>query len=153
LDPVGETKGTGAKEAAVDEAYQEIYDDIYTQRVRGFPAAFSPPPIGPQTVADSIEAADESLLSEGRHLRSDAKAFLAVNFQDLIVVPVMARGAASISEIRDDVGHDIKLLTTRAEPSERTALVAGISAHGIIDALARSWSDLRIGRYRLWEQE
>src|SRR5437868_3098499 len=101
----------------MDERYRQIYASIYVDRTgegprlgRGFPRG---PGYGAQYgrdvatgVRDAIEAAEGET---GVRLREDAKALLAVNFQDLVVYPLAVGGVAG-NEVLADVASDIRLL-------------------------------------------
>lgn len=86
---------------------------------------------------------------DGARLREDAKALLAVNFQELVLVPLLAAERVPSNEIREAVSHDIQLLVSRAEASSAPA--PEISGHRIIDSLSRNWGRLSLSSFNLWE--
>lgn len=143
----------------MDPRYRDIYATIYVSRTAGPPfgrfLGYGPegprwrragPPVG-DAVRDAIEQAAER---HGR-IREDAKALLAVNFQDLVLLPLDQAGRVPLREVLRDVNEDISMLVGNAaeigEPDEQ-----GISGHAVIDALSRTWDRLRISRFRLWER-
>ena len=137
----------------MDDVYRRIYAAIYDERT----SAPDAPDLGlrGQSILDanvvrSAIASAES--SEGRSLREDAKALLAVNFQELVLEPVRRAGRASDSELFDDVHADVATLTRNAQTEVGPAGAQEVSGHAIVDSLSRSWPELRITRLRLWEQ-
>lgn len=144
----------------MDEPFREIYAAIYVDRTsvgrrRAFPRQRGYDPFYDEAIAagirDAIERAQESA---GVRLREDAKALLAVNFEDMVFYPLSLRGTA-INEALDDVAADIQLLTHDAAANigiGEVADVLEISGHGVIDALSRNWSSLRVSRFRLWDR-
>jgi hypothetical protein len=136
----------------MDERFRPIYGEIYSARtapdeVRAENLTLRE---GDATlIRDAIESAEREE-PRGRRLREDAKAFLAVNFQDLVIEPLRRAGvAASRVELSSDVRHDVALLVAEAESDSAGPEISG---HGVVDSLSRNWSDLRISRYRLWER-
>ena len=141
----------------MDEQFRPIYDDIYAARtapsraLRAFDERLTLGQSDVSLVRDAIETAEHQE-PNGRRLREDAKAFLAVNFQDLVVAPIKRAGAAPDHELASDVKHDVFLLVSAASSDPATGPGAEISGHAIVDSLSRNWADLRISRFRLWEQ-
>lgn len=126
------------------ESYAAIYDEL-TRRPGPIEDVSGPLRPTPSTIRDYIETASASL--PDRELREDAKAFLAVNFSQLIVAPLLAGGERAV-EVGDDVRSDIALLVEDASARSQEAQV---SAHQVVDALSKSWGRLQIARYGLWE--
>jgi hypothetical protein len=153
----------------MDERYRSIYADIYTGRTAGLRdnatlvdpafqwtryARAALDPVAARTVRAGIEGAE----STRRRLREDAKALLAVNFEDLILVPLRLGGQLPEGELADpsagladDIKSDIAMLTSSARADVSPAGVGEISGHAIIDSLSDNWSQLRVSRFNLWE--
>jgi hypothetical protein len=142
----------------MDDVYREIYQEIYDARTgpeatRGQRAAF-----GRMTLRDdhasmvrrAIEAADEELSVRGRRLREDAKALLAINFQDIVVLPLMAAPLIEDSGIGEVVRGDVRTIALAAARQE-TGLHEELSSHAVINGLAESWSELLVSRFGVWE--
>lgn len=147
----------------MDARFREIYAAIYVGRTGQLgQAPFFPDdlyggfagwrwsrglPYFGEVIRDAIERAER----EHGRVREDAKALLAVNFQDLIVLPLSIGGRAPLDSLAEDIRQDIAMLVGgAAEVSEQDE--DGISGHAVLDALSRSWDRLRISRYRLWER-
>jgi hypothetical protein len=132
----------------MDPSYRDAYGAIYDRRTgQAEPESlsFDEWRARAEDVRRAIEDANAAV--DGR-LREDAKALLAVNFHDMVLLPLRAGGRLSDGEITDAIASDIRLLAERAV---EIAESAEVSAHQIVDALGRSWSDLRIGQMDLWE--
>src|SRR3954466_14258305 len=100
----------------MDERYRTIYGAIYDVRtgtpssgLRRLPAPLRAwARLGPAdeqlgtTIRDAIESA-EGALPRNRRLREDAKALLAVNFQELVLIPLRLGGRASEQGLRDSL--------------------------------------------------
>jgi ribosomal protein L14 len=151
----------------MDERYRQIYEGIYAawvgesarfgetarftraeyfNRVSQFGADLGP------TVEQAIARSEQQRRRrDGAGLREDAKALLAVNFRDLVVVPLVAGGRVSTDQIRADVGEDVAMLVKEAEPDRSDPNALEITGHAIIESLSRNWGKLKIGRYNLWE--
>jgi hypothetical protein len=150
----------------MDELYRQAYEGIYAARVQE-PARLRAyfEQFGPRTpdyrqlgavIEESLTRAERARQRlDGALVRDDAKALLAVNFQDLVFVPLLAGGRVPNGVLRDDVQQDIEMLVSEAEasrnrtPSRRPG--AEVTGHGIIDSLSRNWENMRISRFNLWE--
>ena len=142
----------------MDDTYRGVYAALYASRTSEAFRAFPTTEWGPvdrdllQTpVRQAIESAEVQLQPRFR-LRDDAKALLAVDFQDLVMLPLLAGGRIPFAELRNDVATDIGLLASSAADQTPRGEVE-VSGHRIIDALSRNWSKLRIARYGLWEED
>jgi hypothetical protein len=139
----------------MDEQYRQIYSDIYNSTSYSLPvqsdAVFREefPPNSVRTIQAVYEAIESPNLPQGRPqtLREDAKAFLALNFTNLIVAPLLIGGRVSPDDLSRDTQEDINMLVRRAAGGTS----GEVSAHRIVDALSKSWEDLRVGRYEIWE--
>jgi hypothetical protein len=140
----------------MDERYREIYGAIYASRTtpeaepfdRPYPPYWPGPPPW-EEIGDAVETAEREGAGQ-RRLREDGKALLALNFQDLVMLPLRLGGRISDGQLLQDVRDDMRMLVADAvEAGDRTD---DISAHELVDSLSRNWSRLRIGRYRLWER-
>jgi hypothetical protein len=152
----------------MDERYRTIYAAIYVGRTGelgvfaqrlapdfalSWPGGFQASAVR-TAVRDAIEGAEGEV---GRRVREDAKALLAVNFEDMVLYPLLV-GGRQIEEILDDAAADIRMLIRSAAEHRDQRGVADasddstISGHAVIDALSTHWSELRISRYRLWER-
>lgn len=149
----------------MDERYRTIYSAIYGIRtgsaidtdpelVTGI-SAWARRPRDDQLadpVREAIDAAERTL-PPARRLREDAKALLAVNFQDLVLVPLRLGGRIDDIELREAITADITTLVRNSDSSGPGAADENeISGHNIIDSLSRNWGNLRVSRFRLWEQ-
>jgi hypothetical protein len=142
----------------MDERYRPIYEAIYTRRIAaplgdedqaGYVWQFrlAPPDARfGRTIDTAISRAEERL---GASLREDAKALLAVNFSDLVVLPLVA-GGSDLQELQRDVRTDIAMLVSEAT-AEQDRGRSEITGHSIIDSLNRNWGNLRVSRFNLWE--
>lgn len=142
----------------MDERFRPIYEQIYQGRtapglphaLRAITARLTLRDRDAAMIRDAIESAEREE-PQGRRLREDAKAFLAVNLQDLVIDPLTRAQVASAAELSADVRRDVALLVSAA--SANTELERPeISGHAVVDSLSRNWSELRISRYRLWER-
>jgi hypothetical protein len=153
----------------MDPRYGEIYERIYEARTSGqasdeFQASYARTTLSPQDFAvlrDAIDAAESEASELGWTLRSDAKALLAVNYQDLVLLPLREGGlldpglpfdperaihADILMLVRDATeGQDVLLSSVFPDESRE------ISAHRVIDALSRNWDRLNVAQYRLWQ--
>lgn len=145
----------------MDERYRELYAAIYVGRTtpelgsveRLSPFWLRPPlwdPFVAEATRDVIESAEREAAGN-RRLREDARALLAVNMQDLIVLPLQLGGRVSVEEVIADVREDAKLLV--AESRSASPEEPEISGHEIVDSLSRNWGRLRVSRFRLWERQ
>jgi hypothetical protein len=82
-------------------------------------------------------------------LREDAKALLAVNFRDLVLLPLFAGGLVNTGGLQQDVAKDMTMLVSDANVDGSKG-APEISGHGIIDSLSKNWGSLRISRLNLW---
>src|SRR3954468_11836259 len=105
----------------MDDSFRRVYAEIYSYRTRSAleerSGRLDNLLRGPRleggslaaVVAEAIEDAARRLPPPLR-LREDAKALLAVNFEDLVVVPLVIGGGMPPTELRDDVTVDISML-------------------------------------------
>jgi hypothetical protein len=143
----------------MEERYRGIYSEIYDARTGdGTPLLQSETFVRLRRFSDDLIPGVRSAISrsgrlrdvrDGARLREDAKALLAVNFQELVLVPLLAAERVRSNEIREAVSHDIQLLVSRAEASSAPA--PEISGHRIIDSLSRNWGRLSLSSFNLWE--
>lgn len=104
--------------------------------------------------AHSLVADAVSRGSEGVRLRDDAALLLHLLAFELAARPVVFRDSFApvetndLSQLRDDLTHDIGLVLGRA--IEREASDEGVSAHLLVDTLSLSWDDLRLASWRVW---
>jgi len=147
----------------VDDRFRPIYRSIYDARttrqgVVGIRAAYggaADAGVGDaRLIGQAIEQAELQDGARTRVLREDAKALLAVNFEDLVLYPLRRGAPISTRETLDvNVRSDIRMLVERG--ARRAPRRAGgrpeISAREIIDALSESWSELRVGQHAVWE--
>ncbi len=143
----------------MDEQYREIYESIFRLVVQ--PEADSPEarllvdrfgeaaPVFGRAVESALDEAERER-GDGARLREDAKALLAVNFRDLVFVPLSAAGH-NTAQVEEDVRRDTAMLVLEAA-ADREQRVPEITGHAVIDALSRNWGGLRISRYNLWER-
>jgi hypothetical protein len=145
----------------MDNRYRSIYGAIYLSRTLppedagrlgaaglwqwDYPRRVTPDTDAMDRLGQAIDGADRP----GRRLREDAKALLAVNFSDLVITPLTVGSQISTGELSEDVDADIAMLAAEAKVEPETGEVSG---HAVIDALSNNWSNLRVGRFRLWEQ-
>jgi hypothetical protein len=101
-------------------------------------------------IAETIELAEQEL-PEGR-LREDAKALIAINFYDLVLVPLRLGNRLSDEELEERIRADIRLLVQAAARDQVESSRDGeISGHRVISSLNRLWESLSITNLRLWE--
>lgn len=105
-----------------------------------------------RTVRLVVEAIDEALVETepSRPLRPDAKHFLLVNFHQMIVLPLVHPAAGEFSEddIRQAIQDDVRLILRNAleEPGESEEVSGG----AVVQAVAKTWSELRINSFEVW---
>lgn len=143
----------------MDDRYREIYASIYSARTEQY-GGFEPRlPLyvgvaGPQgsiwreVVRESINAAERAISIP---LREDGKALLAVNFEELVILPLALGGRIGDPELFSDVREDIGMLVRDA--AVRAGDSGEVSAHKVIDALSDNWPNLRTNRFSLWDTE
>src|SRR5262249_50081919 len=101
----------------MDARYRQIYELIYLARTSSEPEPHyllylsdrrtsSADPVGGPARHELRSAIEEAQSPPGRGLREDAKALLAVNFQELVMLPLGA-GGVSQSEVQQSVASDI----------------------------------------------
>jgi hypothetical protein len=136
----------------MDQRYQRFYRGVYAARANAPEAgerSLSRPagsnPEWSEVVGEAILAAEATV---GRPIRDDGRAFLAVNFQDLILAPLEIAGEAPREQLYEDVRADIVSIVRAADQDGPIEL----SGHALVNALARSWDQLRVTRYGIWEQ-
>ena len=140
----------------MDDTYRRFYAFLYASRTDDeFASRFPLQPGLDRTafvtpVREAIGAADLDLGPRYR-LREDAIALLAVDFQDLVMLPLLAGGRVEYSELRDDITADIRLLASEAAAITPRGQ-SEVSGHRVIDALSQNWENLRIARHGLWEE-
>jgi hypothetical protein len=144
----------------MDDQYRQVYEAIYNDRARypdnldrpAYFDLFADHPLQPRAgrAIDGAVTRAERLRRDGAGLRADAKALLAVNFQEMVFVPLAAVGRVGDDEIEQVVRQDIATLVSAAEPSwargERE-----ITGHQIVSSLSRNWANLGLSRFNLWE--
>jgi hypothetical protein len=150
----------------MDNRYRASYAEIYRARTtvrprKQFGVAFGEKQFGvafgeklgrrdpnwSTVIADAIDAAEGEITPIS--IREDGKALLAVNFEDLVLLPLFLGGATLDTELFDDVREDILMLVKNA--AEVSIGDDHISGHKLIDSLSRNWENLRISRFALWE--
>lgn len=148
----------------MDERYREIYREIYEARTQpGLPherrAAYARMTLrnaDADVLRKAIEAAERQVSTMGLRLREDARALLAVNFEDLVILPLQQGRESSRDVYSDSIFADVQLLVSDAAVEAQTepyALEEEVSGHLIINALSRNWRRLRITRLNLWESD
>jgi hypothetical protein len=145
----------------MDARFQSIYRDIYEARTsrevpRGLRSVYARMSLGAEdvdAVRTGIERGRSISFDRGLTLREDAEALLAINFQDMVMLLLREGGGVGPGELAEAVVSDIATLVERADPGWDARLTerAEISGHTIIEALSRSWNDLYVSRFRLWE--
>lgn len=137
----------------MDDRLRLAYDNVYTTWVLGAPRSPRVSRVLQRDfgIGDAIESADEALPS-GAKLRADSKAFLAVNFAELILTPLALGGRPLNAYLREDLQADIALLARSAEPSAPLEPHGSseISAHSLIDSISRNWSNVRLASEGIW---
>ena len=136
----------------MDPVYDQIYGDYYSFiYAKNVPPP--PTPVGFESSAESlrkvIDDADAALPLKGLpRLRSDAKYLLLANFAEMILRPVLQAQKAP-ANLMSQMEGDIRLLIDDAATHAKGA--PSVSAHSIIDALARSWKQLSVMSLKIWE--
>jgi hypothetical protein len=129
------------------ETYAAIYDSI-TRETADEAFAVLPGAVPGGSIRDYIETASDEL--GPLRLREDAKAFLAVNFQGLVAVPLL-NGGVPLSLVQSEIRRDIALLAGSASDAIGPVPDSEISAHQVINGLTRNWERLKTLRHGLWE--
>jgi hypothetical protein len=143
----------------MDDRYRPIYENVYRARTDPSEAlavweAFRPDEardVG-TFVRTAIEASERDGDERTRRLREDAKAFLAVNFEDLIIYPLTAEGDIDGDRLQSDVTKDIQMLVSEASSRVHpNSPDREISARHVVDALSSNWSRLAVAHHGVWE--
>jgi hypothetical protein len=141
----------------MDARYRDIYTAVYVNRTGRFSIEEFPPwePYmyraswwleSREAVRNAIESSEQY---HGR-LREDAKALLAVNFQDMVFLPLGIGGRVEFNTAVEYIAGDISTIVGAAV-EDRRGENEEISGHAVINALSRSWDRLGISRFELWE--
>jgi len=139
----------------MDEVYRDIYADLYNydygklhlrweilEEGRWYPYR--------DNLRLSIESSESTLMEKQNiKLRADAKYLLLVNFWQMIVIPIQMARKSEIKNIQDIVSNDISVLLEEASRNCKSG--DEISGHAIINALSRSWKNLKVSNAKLWE--
>jgi len=102
-------------------------------------------------VRRTLDEVEKRLQQTGQVLRSDAKFFLLINFMQMVAMPLRFTQRVETRELRDLLRNDIGFLVDRAIEVGGPRAKKDISAHAVIDALSRYWPNLKLSRFRLWE--
>jgi len=102
-------------------------------------------------IAEAIRVAEERL-SMGERVRPDARLFLLVNLDQMVVLPVGLAGVEELTRHRyhgllRTIVDDVMLLLSTAA---RDASNETVSAHHLITALATRWKDLKLAKHEIW---
>ncbi len=132
----------------MDERYRPIYQDLYAARTEQISSerlqsiyAEAVIPFSASVIRYAIGRSEREAM---RSLREDAKALLAVNFEDLVVYPLLSSGEVDRSRLNADVTSDIRMLVSAAsnEMDVEFADRHEITARNVIDALSKNWANL-----------
>jgi len=104
-------------------------------------------------VSEGLNRAKDESKTASR-LRPDAELFLEANFSLLILEPIMRHITGSHygafdrrAELHEDIRQDMILLLNDASREQGNE---PISAHAIVESIARNWSKLRTGMSKKW---
>jgi hypothetical protein len=129
---------------AYEDLYFEYVDEQYLIRRRPYLLSKEYYKIIIIKIRISIEEADKE-----NKLRPDAKYFLLVNFDHLIVRPLFERRPyqKGFYEIEKAIEADISTIfsTAKQEPEQDE-----ISGHKIMNTINKLWKDLKTTRLELW---
>jgi hypothetical protein len=141
----------------MDDRYRPIYAAVYGLRTGGFNRnleLWRVPESDSQEWEASVRTAVEASEADPRTrpLRDDAKAFLAVNFEDLVLYPLTIAGEVDAAALRRDVDKDIRMLVSEASARVPPNSPEGvITARNVVDAVSNNWSRLAVARHGVWE--
>lgn len=142
----------------MDDRYRIFYRQLYDRVLfPGWPPEqlIVPPELRTQAQDEAARggirnAIESAARGSERPLRDDAKALLALNFYNLVFLPLAGGGQVDPAIVELDMRQDISMLVRAASTAETDN--EEVSAHDVIDALSSNWSNLRVGRHRLWQQ-
>jgi hypothetical protein len=103
---------SGRSGVSMDDRYAAIYEEMYAGRT-GPTLSPTSDAVSDPRIADIVRGAVESAESAETHqlparrLRADAKALLAVNFQEMVIIPLRLGGDVPYDELESDVRADI----------------------------------------------
>lgn len=69
----------------------------------------------------------------------------------MVAMPLRFTQRVETGELRDLLRNDIGFLVDRAIEVGGPQARKEVSAHAVIDALSRYWPNLKLSRFRLWE--
>jgi hypothetical protein len=145
----------------LNHEFHAIFEMLYATAIAGTPAS-SPfnlpmPDFRTRHAAQQVmrEALEELDSASSPRLRSDARFFLAMNFADMVVLPLLLRRRltrASVDEtsLSELVRNDISKIVRDAARAEGVVNPEGLSARAILEASARMWSTLAAGAHQIW---
>ena len=83
-------------------------------------------------------------------IRPDAELLLQLAFGELLAQPLLAvRGPeVNMNNLSEVIEEDVRTIMQRALAARGSQPV---SAHGIVDATSRSWSQLRTAGFQVWD--
>jgi len=84
-------------------------------------------------------------------LRPDAKYFLLLNLVQMVAVPLRFTDRVEREVLRSMLREDVKTLVLMSRQTTTNRGKNEITAHAVIDAIAHSWRQLNLARFKLWE--
>lgn len=144
-----------SEQHAIVSSMDERYEGYFDQEWETFPSRR--PPVDQslaqavqRAVARGIERAD---IPTGVTVRSDAKTFLAVNLYEMVARPANQVDRSSVQGlISDALPSDTQRIVADAGQQAAQAGEAEVSAHRILRAVARQWSNLNFAAPWRWEE-
>jgi hypothetical protein len=137
----------------MDSAFEAYFSERVSQ---SFPSdLYGSPPLPSSEpnfiVRDAINRAQEAALSQGYDgLRADAALLLYLSFTELVASPIIAvRGPSAGADLSETITSDVMLIANRAIEGRKGDGPA--SAHDIVNATARTWSELRSSNWQIWD--
>lgn len=137
--------------AYFSERSQEVLTDRPVRRAPTLGRAY-PEDRSAHVVASSAVDAARRELPHGVQLRPDAELAIYFLVSELVAMPVLALQPNAGPELAADVAVDASTVTRVAASSLTDGDDPEVTAHGVIDALSRSWRDLRTARWRVWDR-
>ena len=139
----------------MDASFVPYFAARVQQIGRGGLTAAPPAGFGQASFSGQNEATVYSAIARGYGgvapglIRPDAELLLQLAFSELFAQPLLAvRGPeVDMNNLSDAIEGDVRTIMQRA--LERGG--EPVSAHGIVDATSRSWSQLRTAGFQVWD--
>jgi hypothetical protein len=137
----------------MDERYGAYFDGAYLRSVDASPDRVNRSEDRPARgrLAVALADAEEALHAEtGLRLRPDARLWLYLNLQQMVIAPVEAVAPGRLDDLFDALAPDLHEVLARAASSEPEA---ELSAYRVCRALSAAWERLAVAGGQFWDRE